>query len=150
MREVKKSALIAEAPARMYGLINDIERYPEFVPYCTAARVDSRKDNEIVATLHIKRGPLKAEFTTRNLLEPDRRILMQFVSGPFRVLEGLWTLTPLGDLGCRVELEMRFEFANRLSGALFEPLFEDTAASLVDAFVRRARAERPSQGVAGS
>ena len=61
---------------------------------------------------------------------------MQFVSGPFRVLEGLWTLTPLGELGCRVELEMRFEFANRVAGALFEPLFEDTAASLVDAFVQ--------------
>ena len=139
MREVKRSALIAESPARMYALINDIERYPEFVPWCTAARVESRKEGEVVATLAIKRGPLRAEFTTRNLLETDKRVLMQFVSGPFRVLEGLWTLTPLGDLGCRVELEMRFEFANRVAGTLFASLFEDTAASLVDAFVRRAR-----------
>ena len=139
MREVKRSALIAETPARMYSLINDIERYPEFVPWCTAARVESRKESEVVATLTIKRGPLRAEFTTRNLLEPGKRVLMQFVSGPFRVLEGLWTLTPLGDLGCRVELEMRFEFANRVAGTLFAPLFEDTAASLVDAFVKRAR-----------
>jgi len=128
----------------MYELINDIERYPEFVPGCVAARVDSRKEAEMVATLNIKRGPLRAEFTTRNLLEPDRRVLMQFVSGPFRVLEGLWTLTPLGELGCRVELEMRFEFANRVAGALFEPLFEDTAASLVDAFVKRARETKTS------
>jgi len=139
MREVKRSALIAESPARMYALVNDIERYPEFVPWCTAARVDARKDGEVVATLTIKRGPVKSEFTTRNLLEPDKRVLMQFVSGPFRVLEGLWTFTALGDLGCRVELEMRFEFANRLTNALFAPLFEDTAASLVDAFVKRAR-----------
>jgi ribosome-associated toxin RatA of RatAB toxin-antitoxin module len=127
----------------MYELINDIESYPQFVPYCAAARVVSRKENEVVATLNIKRGPLRAEFTTRNLLEPDKRVLMQFVSGPFRVLEGLWTLTPLGDLGCRVELEMRFEFSNRVAGALFEPLFEETAASLVDAFVKRARETRP-------
>ena len=126
----------------MYELINDIERYPEFVPWCTAARVESRGDKEVVATLNIKRGPLRAEFTTRNLLEPDRRVLMQFVSGPFRVLEGLWTLTPLGDLGCRIELEMRFEFANRVTGTLFEPVFEDTAGSLVDAFVKRARDSR--------
>ena len=139
MREVKRSALIAEAPARMFQLINDVERYPEFVPGCTAARVVSRKGNEMVASLSIKRGPLHADFTTRNLLDPDKRVLMQFVSGPFRVLEGLWTLTPLGELGCRVELEMRFEFANRVAGALFEPLFESTAASLVDAFVKRAR-----------
>jgi len=128
----------------MYALINDIERYPEFVPWCAAARVDSRKEGEVVATLNVKRGPLRAEFTTRNLLEPDRRVLMQFVSGPFRVFEGLWTLTPLGDLGCRVELEMRFEFANRVAGTLFESLFEDSAASLVDAFVRRARETKAS------
>jgi ribosome-associated toxin RatA of RatAB toxin-antitoxin module len=144
MREVKRSALIAESPARMYALINDIERYPQFVPGCTAARIESRKAGEVVATLAIRKGPLRAEFTTRNLLEPDKRVLMQFVSGPFRVLEGLWTLTPLGDLGCRVELEMRFEFANRVAGTLFEPLFEDTAASLVDAFVKRARETRSS------
>jgi ribosome-associated toxin RatA of RatAB toxin-antitoxin module len=144
MREVKRSALIAESPARMYELINDIESYPSFVPGCTAARVVSRNDAEVVATLNIKRGPLRAEFTTRNLLEPDKRILMQLVSGPFRVLEGLWTLTPLGDLGCRVELEMRFEFTNRVTGALFESIFVDTAASLVDAFVRRARETRGS------
>jgi len=144
MREVKRTALISEAPARMYQLINDIEHYPEFVPWCAAARVDSRQEAEVVATLTIKRGPLRAEFTTRNLLEPDRRILMQFVSGPFRILEGLWTLTPIGELGCRVELEMRFEFANRVAGTLFEPLFEDTAASLVDAFVKRARDTKSS------
>ena len=145
MREVKRTALIAETPARMYRLVNDIERYPEFLPWCTAARVDSRKEGEVVATLTIKRGPLHAEFTTRNLLEPERRVLMQFVSGPFRVLEGLWTFTALGELGCRVELEMRFEFANRVAGTLFEPLFENTAASLVDAFVKRARDERAAQ-----
>ena len=142
MREVKRTALIAEQPGRMYSLINDIERYPEFVPWCTAARIVERGEAEIVATLNIKRGPLKAEFTTRNLLERDRRVLMQLVSGPFRVLEGLWTLTPLGDLGCRVELEMRFEFSNRVTGTLFEPFFEESAGSLVDAFVKRARLSR--------
>jgi ribosome-associated toxin RatA of RatAB toxin-antitoxin module len=145
MREVKRSALIAESPARMYELINDIESYPQFLPWCTSARVVSRKENEVVAALGIKRGPLRTEFTTRNLLEPGKRVLMQLVSGPFRVLEGLWTLTAVGDLGCRVELEMRFEFSNRVAGAVFEPLFEDTAASLVDAFVKRAREQRAAE-----
>ena len=70
---------------------------------------------------------------------PDRAVGMTLVSGPFRSLEGLWTLTPLGDDGCSVELRMRFEFANRVSAALLEPVFEETAASLVDAFVVRAR-----------
>jgi ribosome-associated toxin RatA of RatAB toxin-antitoxin module len=149
MREVKRSALIAESPAHMYRLINDIERYPEFVPGIAGVRIESLQGNERVATLSIKRGPLRMDITTRNLLEPDRRILMQLVSGPFRVLEGLWTLTPLGELGCRVELEMRFEFANRVTGAMFEPLFESTAASLVDAFVARARQQRSGKSPSG-
>jgi ribosome-associated toxin RatA of RatAB toxin-antitoxin module len=143
MREIKRTALVAESPGRMFRLINDIESYPQFLPWCTSAKVEARTEQEVIATLGIKRGPLRAEFTTRNLLETDARVLMQFVRGPFRVLEGLWTLTALGDLGCRVELEMRFEFSNRVAGALFEPLFEDTAASLVDAFVKRARESRP-------
>jgi ribosome-associated toxin RatA of RatAB toxin-antitoxin module len=140
MREVKRSALVAESPGRMYELINDVESYPTFVPWCTYAHVESRSDREIVATVGVKRGPLRAEFTTRNELEPERSVTMHLVRGSsFRMLEGQWTLTPIADAGCRIELTMRFAFAKALSGVLFEPLFEETAASLVDAFVKRAK-----------
>ena len=123
----------------MFALINDVERYPEFVPGCTHARVESRTDTEIVATMGVRKGPMQAEITTRNTLETDRRITMTLVRGPFSELEGVWTLTPVGGDGCRVELFMRFAFGNRMSAMLFEPLFEQTATSLVDAFVARAR-----------
>jgi ribosome-associated toxin RatA of RatAB toxin-antitoxin module len=139
MREVIRSALVANTPAQIYALIVDVERYPQFLPWCVASRVEQREPASMVASLSIRRGPLRAEFTTRNALEPDRAVGMSLVSGPFRSLEGLWTLTPLGEDGCTVELRMRFEFANRISGALLEPVFEETAASLVDAFVLRAR-----------
>lgn len=140
MREVTRSALVAQPPSRMFALINDVEKYPEFVPGCTHARVESRTPTEIIATLGVRKGPLQAELTTRNTLEPDTRITMTLVRGPFQELMGEWKLTPVGEDGCRVELFMRFAFANRMSGMLFEPLFEQTAASLVDAFVARARA----------
>ncbi len=140
MREVKKSATVAQPPSRLYELINDIERYPQFVPGCTHARVEARSASEIIATLGVRRGPLRAEFTTRNELEPEHRVQMHLVRGPFQMLEGEWTLTPLGQNGCRIELSVRFAFANRLSALLFEPLFQETAESLVDAFVTRAQA----------
>jgi ribosome-associated toxin RatA of RatAB toxin-antitoxin module len=140
MREITRSALVAQPPARMFALINDIESYPQFVPGCTRAHIESRGEREIVATLAVKRGAMRAEFTTRNELEPDTRISMHLVRGPFRELEGEWWLTPIGAEGCRVELMLRFAFANPLLALLFEPLFEATAASLVDAFVTRARA----------
>jgi ribosome-associated toxin RatA of RatAB toxin-antitoxin module len=124
----------------MFALIDDIERYPEFVPGCTHARIESRTLREVIATIGVRRGPLQAEFTTRNTLEPDRLIAMTLVRGPFRELTGEWKLTPVGAEGCRIELFMRFAFANRMSSMLFEPVFEQTATSLVDAFVARARA----------
>jgi ribosome-associated toxin RatA of RatAB toxin-antitoxin module len=139
MREVKRSALVNQPPARLYALINDIESYPQFLPWCSHASVESRTPEEIVATLGVRQGALQGEFTTRNTLEPERSVRMQLVSGPFRALEGLWLLTPV-EAGCRVDLTMRFAFRNSLTGLLFEPKFAATVGSLVDAFVARARA----------
>jgi ribosome-associated toxin RatA of RatAB toxin-antitoxin module len=139
MREVKHSALVGKPPSLLFTLINDVETYPQFLPWCTHAKVHSRSEREIVATVGVKRGPLHGEFTTRNELEPDRRILMHLVSGPFRTLEGEWLLTPIGIDGCRAELSMRFAFKSSLSAMIFEQKFAETAASLVDAFVARAR-----------
>lgn len=139
MRELTRSALIGKSPEFLYLLLNDIEAYPRFVPWCTHAVVESRSDREIVATLGVRRGPLRTEFTTRNTLDPGRSVAMEHVRGPFRMLQGLWTLTPIGDAGTRIELAMRFAFANPLTAAVFEPMFEETAGSLVDAFVARAR-----------
>jgi ribosome-associated toxin RatA of RatAB toxin-antitoxin module len=144
MREVKRSALVVQPPSRLFALINDIESYPRFLPWCTHARVQSRTEREIVATIGVKRGPLHGEFTTLNELEPDKRILMHLVSGPFKTLEGQWLLAPIGPDGCRVELSMRFAFKSALQGMLFEQKFAETVGSLVEAFVVRSR--EPSGG----
>jgi ribosome-associated toxin RatA of RatAB toxin-antitoxin module len=126
----------------LFALINDIESYPQFLPWCTHSRDQSRSDSEIVATIGVKRGPLQGEFTTRNVLEPDRRIVMHLVSGPFRTLEGEWLLTPIGVDGCRADLTMTFAFKNPFTAVLLEQKFAETAGSLVDAFVARARTQQ--------
>jgi len=138
MREVKRSALVNKPPAQVFALINDIESYPQFLPWCTHARVLSRSLTVIVATLGVRQGPLRGEFTTRNTLDDEHRIGMQLVSGPFRTLSGEWLLTPI-EGGCRVELTMRFAFSNPLTAMLFEPRFAETLGSLVGAFVERAQ-----------
>ena len=138
MREVKRSALVNQSPAKLFELINDIASYPQFLPWCTHARIDSRTPQEIVATIGVRQGALHGEFTTRNTLEADRRVQMRLVSGPFRALEGQWLLTPVAE-GCRVELTMRFAFRNAFTGLLLEQKFAATVGSLVDAFVARAR-----------
>lgn len=140
MRDLTRSALIGKPPEHIFALINDIEAYPDFLPWCTHAKVESRSAREIVATLGVRSGPLRTEFTTRNTLEPMRSVTLELVRGPFKSLHGLWTLTPIAEAGTRIELAMHFEFANPLTAAVLEPLFEETAGSLVDAFVARARA----------
>lgn len=145
MRQVRRSALVAATPARMFELINEVERYPEFVPGCVASEVLSRTPTEIQARLTVARGPLRTAFTTRNSLTPDRQIRMELIEGPFRSLLGLWTLTPVTKpgsdqvVGCRVSLVLDFETKGGLAGLALGPLIERTASSLVDAFAARAR-----------
>ena len=139
MREVTRSALVARTPQLLYQLVAEVENYPQFVPGCTAARVLERSELEMVAQLSVRRGLLNTQFTTRNRLDPDRSVHMELVEGPFRMLEGHWSFTPVASNGCRIELVLRFEFANALKAALFDPLFEETAGSLVRAFVVRAQ-----------
>jgi ribosome-associated toxin RatA of RatAB toxin-antitoxin module len=139
MRDMIRTSLVARSPEVMYRLVDDIERYPEFVPGCTAAQVLARSAQEVVARLSVRRGPLRTQFTTRNLLDPGRSVQMQLVEGPFKVLEGSWNFTPVASNGCRVEFKLRFQFASVLKSALFEPLFEEAQAELVRAFVARAQ-----------
>src|SRR5580658_8290448 len=139
MREMTRSALVARSPELVYQLVEDVERYPQFVPGCTEATVLERTASEMVARLAVRRGPLRTVFTTRNRLDPGRSMHMDLVDGPFRMLEGNWSFTPVASNGCRIELSLRFQFSNLLKSALFEPLFEETAASLVRAFVSRAQ-----------
>ena len=134
-----RSALVARSPELLYQLVEDVERYPQFVPGCTEATVLERSTNEMVARLAVRRGPLRMQFTTRNRLDPGRSMHMDLVDGPFRTLEGEWSFAPVASNGCRIELSLRFQFSNLLKSALFEPLFEETAASLVRAFVSRAQ-----------
>jgi ribosome-associated toxin RatA of RatAB toxin-antitoxin module len=139
MREVKRSALVSQPPGQLFALINDIESYPQFLPWCTHARVLERSPTHILATIGVRQGALSGEFTTRNTLEPERAITMHLVKGPFSTLEGRWLLSPIEAHGCRVEFTVQFAFKNRLTGVLLEPVFAHTIGSLVDAFVQRAR-----------
>jgi ribosome-associated toxin RatA of RatAB toxin-antitoxin module len=136
-----RTSLVARLPHAVYRLVDDIERYPEFVPGCTAAQVLQRSAQEVVARLAVRRGPLRTEFTTRNRLLPDRNIHMLLVEGPFKMLEGSWDFTPVASNGCRIDFRLRFQFSNVLKSALFEPLFEEAQSELVRAFVARAQSQ---------
>jgi ribosome-associated toxin RatA of RatAB toxin-antitoxin module len=139
MQLVERTALVTFSPAQMYALVCDVARYPEFLPWCTAARVEEQSAAEQLATVKVARGLLQTEFTTRNALEPDARIEMRLVRGPFRELLGVWRFEPIGTRGTRVSFRVEFEFKNRVSAAAFNAVFESLCGTIVDAFVQRAQ-----------
>jgi ribosome-associated toxin RatA of RatAB toxin-antitoxin module len=140
MKVVERSAIVAYTSAQMYALVNDVARYPEFLPWCSAARVEEVSPTERLATLDVERGMLRAEFTTRNTLQPDAQILMQLLHGPFRELNGQWRFDAIGERGSRVHFRVEFEFKSRLTAAAFSSVFESMCGTIVEAFALRAAA----------
>lgn len=139
MKVVERSALVSYTSTQMFALVNDVARYPEFLPWCSGSRVEDTADNERVASLKIKRGVLHTEFTTHNRLQPDTEITMSLVAGPFRTLSGQWRFNAIGDRGSRVSFRVEFEFSNPLTAAALNGVFESLCGTIVDAFVARAR-----------
>ena len=139
MRVVERSAIVTFTAAQMFALVDDVARYPEFLPWCAGATVQTVSGIERIATISVARGVLKTRFTTRNLLTPDESILMQLVDGPFSDLTGEWRFDAIGERGSRVHFRVEFEFKNRLTAAAFNAVFEALCSSIVEAFVARAR-----------
>jgi ribosome-associated toxin RatA of RatAB toxin-antitoxin module len=143
MQVVERSALVTYSAAQMFALVNDVTRYPEFLPWCVAARVQEISGTERVAALKIARGVLQTEFTTRNTLFQDARIEMRLLHGPFRDLTGEWRFDAIGTRGSRVHFRVEFEFKNRLSATAFNAVFEALCGTIIDAFVVRAQTIYP-------
>lgn len=140
MPTISRQALVPYSPQEMFALVGDVETYPDFLPWCTQARVDSRDEDTVRATIELSKGSLRKTFTTCNRLQKDKMIEMRLVEGPFRRLEGFWRFDALkGGEATKVSLDLDFEFSNRLMGMAIGPVFNQVANTLVDAFVVRAR-----------
>lgn len=137
--QINKSALVPYNPKQMYVLVDDIPAYADFLPWCRHSEEHHRTDNQVEASLEIAHSGLHKTFTTRNTLEPHRRIEIDLVEGPFKSLKGIWRFEPLGEEGCKVSLEMDFEFSNKLMSMTIGPLFSKIASTLMDSFIERAK-----------
>lgn len=138
MVTVERNALVGYSAGRLYALVEDVEAYPAFLPWCAAVEVNSRDGPRAAVTLHIRYRGVRQRFTTRNTFTPGERIEMTLVDGPFRTFRGVWRFVPLGDEACKVELTLAYELASPLLARAVGPTFDQIANTLVDAFVRRA------------
>ena len=138
MRELHRTVIVPYTPAQMFELVADVERYPEFVPWCADSQLLERDDDSLVGRLEMAMGPLTGGLTTRNRLEPPGAMTLELVEGPFSQLQGEWQFKSLGETGCQVDLQMRFAFSNPVKNLVLGAAFEQTCNRLVDAFVARA------------
>lgn len=149
MKTVHKSVLIWYSAQEMFNLVTAVDQYPQFLPWCDRASVLSQTESSMTAEIGIALGGVKQTFTTQNEHSdhmagtdaPAKHVAMKLVSGPFSNLDGTWDFIPVGDASqraCRTELRLNYGFDNAVLAALVGPVFDKIAASMVDAFVKRA------------
>ena len=144
MKSVHKSVLIWYSAEEMFNLVTAIDQYPQFLPWCDHAKVLTTTETGMQAEIGIALGTVKQTFTTQNTHTSNaktRQVAMKLIKGPFSKLEGTWDFTAVGDAAqraCKTELHLKYGFDNPVLAALVGPVFDKIAATLVDAFVKRA------------
>ena len=138
MQRVNKSVLVPYDQAQMFALVNDVESYPQFLPWCGGATVLERHEGGTTARLDIDYHGVRAHFTTDNATLPPESIVITLKDGPFRHLHGEWRFRALAADAAKVEFELAYEFANTVVERIVGPVFNHIANTFIDAFVRRA------------
>lgn len=139
MPTVKKSLIVPYSAGQMYDLINAIEVYPEFLPWCKATQVHERSATQVKATIHLAKGPINQSITTVNTMLPEQSIKMQYLDGPFKHCNGAWTFTTTKNpQQTEVSFAMDYQFKSLFISLAVEPVFNPIANSLIDAFLKRA------------
>lgn len=138
MAEVIKSVLVPYSAAEMFVLVDGVEDYPRFLPWCGGTELHERDEENTEATIHIQYLQVKQHFTTRNSKRFPEEMHIRLKSGPFRKLDGCWRFKVLAEHACKIEFTISYEFSSVLLEKVVGPVFGMVTNSLVDAFVRRA------------
>jgi len=141
MKTVHKSVLIWYSPQEMFALVTDVPRYPEFLPWCDRSAVLVEDADGMTAEVGIAFGGIHQSFTTRNTHHAPDSVDVKLIKGPFSQLDGQWRFGPVGDgtqRACKIDLTLNYGFSSATLSALVGPVFDKIAATLVDAFVKRA------------
>jgi ribosome-associated toxin RatA of RatAB toxin-antitoxin module len=139
MAVVQKSVLIERTAEQMFELVDRVEDYPAFLPWCGGTELLERTDRKTAARLHINYHGLKAHFATENAKEPPRWMNIELREGPFRRMDGGWRFTPLGETACKIEFSLHYEFSSRMLEKVLGPVFHHIANTFVESFVKRAK-----------
>ena len=136
---ISRNALVPYSVEEMYRLVEDVEAYPDFLPWCRTTAVLERNEQQVKASIEIAKGALNKSFTTINRMQHNKMIEMRLIEGPFKHLEGFWRFDALKDASaCKISLDLDFEFESKLIAFAVGAVFNQIANTMVDAFCKRA------------
>ncbi len=139
MTVVQKSALVKFSAQQMFDLVDNIEAYPEFLPWCGSSRILSRSPEIVEAELVIAKAGFHKSFATRNKIDKGGRIYISLLNGPFTSLEGMWNFMPLREDACKISLDLEFEMSGKLAALAFGAVFNQICNTMVSSFTERAK-----------
>lgn len=139
MATVEKSALIKFSAQQMFALVDDIEAYPEFLPWCSGSRIITREGDIVEAELHIAKAGFNKKFATRNQNDGCDKIMMTLLDGPFSSLDGVWSFLALREDACKISLDLEFELNGRFANLAFGTVFNQICNTMVSSFTARAK-----------
>jgi ribosome-associated toxin RatA of RatAB toxin-antitoxin module len=138
MAVVHKSVIVGYSAEQMFALVDTMEDYPRFLPWCGGVEVLGRETDRLVATIAIHYHGIKQSFTTENIHTRPTSIQMRLLEGPFKHLQGAWVFKPLREDACKIEFDLQYEFSSRILEKIIGPVFGMIANSFVDSFCKRA------------
>lgn len=139
MHSVERSVLVPHSASQMFDLVADVEKYPQFMPWCGGASVSTRDETGMQASITISLAGIKQTFTTRNTHQYPSCIELELVDGPFSALKGRWEFIPLSEDACKVLFTLNYAFSNRALETMVGPIFNRIASSFIDSFTQRAQ-----------
>lgn len=139
MAVVEKSVLVERSVTQMFDLVDRVEDYPKFLPWCGGTELIERTETVTIARIHINYHGAKAHFSTENAKQYPRWMGITLREGPFKHMDGGWNFTPLGDTACKVEFRLHYEFSSKILEKILGPVFNHIAGTFVESFVKRAR-----------
>ena len=138
MHNIHKLAIVLHPAQKMFQLVDSVENYPQFLPWCGSTQIIERDNDKTIASIEINYKGIRQTFTTENTKKQNQEMIIKLIDGPFKSLSGEWMFKNLDKDSCQIELKLEYEFSNVILEKLISPVFNMIANTFIDEFIKEA------------
>ena len=145
MHNIHKSAIVLHSSKKMFQLVDSVENYPRFLPWCGSTQIIERDNSKTIASIEINYKGIRQIFTTENTKKKNKEMMIKLIDGPFKSLSGQWIFKNLDNDSCQIELKLEYQFSNIILEKLISPVFNMIANTFIDEFIKEANKSNNDQ-----